>query len=145
MHWTFNPYRFLAWRIKEMDKENEQVEKTWGYEIWFANTKDYCGKLIVVNPDFWSSMGNFHYHKIKDETFFVIEGSLWLDIADGKGEYQRMTLYENHSYRVMPGVKHRFASARSIPCKFIEASTHHDDEDSYRCYFDKKKGEWENV
>ena len=120
----------------------EKVEKTWGWEHWFANTKDYCGKLLFVECDKWSSEGRFHYHEIKDETFFVIQGRLILDIASDDGEYQRMILYENSSYRVMPGVKHRFSASSEGGCKFIEASTHHEDSDSFRCKFDKEKGEW---
>jgi mannose-6-phosphate isomerase-like protein (cupin superfamily) len=127
------------------ENENTLMTKSWGYELWFANTANYCGKLLVVSHGKWSSKGNFHYHKIKDETFFVIEGALTLDIAREGPECERITLYTNDSYRVMPGVKHRFTSAMPIPCKFIEASTHHDEEDSYRCYFNKEKGEWIHV
>lgn len=145
MHWTTNPFRFVKWRIK-MTESHTHVEKTWGSELWFANNEKYCGKLLTVRPDEWSSKGKFHYHKIKDETFFVIEGRLWLDIADDEtGEYQRIHLYQNDSYRVMPGVKHRFSASSEFPCKFIEASTHHEEEDSYRCYYDKEKEEWINV
>ena len=120
----------------------EKVEKTWGFEHWFANTDDYCGKLIYVENDKWSSEGRFHYHEIKDETFFVVQGILLLDIANDDGQYERMRLYENDSYRVMPGVKHRFTAVSEPGCKFIEASTHHEDSDSFRCKFEKEKGEW---
>ena len=149
MHWSCNPayiaLSILAQarrRLVEMQGEQNHVEKTWGYEIWFANTPEYCGKLLGVEPDKWSSEGKFHYHEIKDETFFVVEGILTLDIAKENGEYERLTLYENDSYRVMPGVKHRFTSGGPNLCKFVEASTHHEESDSYRCYYDKKKGEW---
>ncbi len=54
-------------RSERMDKDNERVEKTWGSELWFANNDMYCGKLLTVNVDKWSSEGKFHYHKIKDE------------------------------------------------------------------------------
>lgn len=118
------------------------VEKTWGNEIWFANTEDYCGKLLTVEQDKWSSEGKFHYHENKDETFFIIEGVLWLDIAKDSGKFDRIVLLTGDAHRVPPGVKHRFSSASSIPCKFIEASTHHEDSDSYRCYFDEKEKEW---
>ncbi len=120
----------------------EKIEKTWGWEHWFANTKDYCGKLLFVENEKWSSEGRFHYHEIKDETFFVIQGRLILDIANDNGEYDRILLYENSSYRVMPGVKHRFSASSEPGCKFIEASTHHEDSDSFRCKYDKEKGEW---
>ena len=75
--------------------KNYHVVKSWGTELWFANNKKYCGKLLTVIPDIWSSNGKFHYHKIKDETFFIIEGMLWLEIADNKtGEYRKLLLYQ---------------------------------------------------
>ena len=126
-------------RIEQLET---YVKKTWGSELWFANTPEYCGKLLVVEPDKWSSEGKFHYHEVKDETFFIIEGALKLDIAEDNGEYKSTFLYTNESYRVMPGVKHRFTSSLPTQCKFIEASTHHEDADSYRCYYDKKEGDW---
>ena len=132
-------------RLAKMKETQNFVEKTWGYELWFANTPDYCGKLLSVEPDKWSSKGKFHYHEIKDETFFIIGGSLILDIAKDNGEYERLTLNENDSYRVMPGVKHRFTAASGKPCRFIEASTTHREDDSYRCYFDKEREEWIHV
>ena len=129
-----------------MQREQTFVNKSWGSELWFANNDMYCGKMLIVESEKWSSKGKFHYHKVKDETFFVVEGSLWLDIGDDKtGEYQRLHLYENDSYRVMPGVKHRFSSARSVACKFIEASTTHREDDSYRCYYNKEKEKWIDV
>ena len=42
----------------------------------------------------------------------------------------------------MAGVKHRFTAGSVYPCKFIEASTTHSDDDSYRCEWDKEKHEW---
>ena len=125
--------------------KNKIFQKSWGSELWFANTDQYCGKRLIVESDKWSSKGNFHYHKIKDETFFIVDGVLQLEIADDNGEVEMILLYRNSSYRVLPGVKHRFTSALSINCKFIEASTNHDDKDSYRCYYNEEKGEWINV
>jgi mannose-6-phosphate isomerase-like protein (cupin superfamily) len=143
MIWQANPQYLLVRRgVVRMKKVQIEVEKTWGSELWFANTKEYCGKLLIVEPDKWSSEGKFHYHENKDETFFIIEGILWLDIADEEGGHERLTIHTNDSYRVMPGVKHRFSSATSNVCKFIEASTHHEDSDSYRCSYNKKEGDW---
>ena len=150
MHWIANP-QYIIWsiwaqnarrRFEKMKIELTVAQKIWGSELWFANTEDYCGKMLTVEYKKWSSGGRFHYHEIKDETFFVIEGKLLLDIASEDGEYQRITLKKYHPYRVMPGVKHRFSSGSKPVCKFIEASTHHEDSDSYRCYYDKTEGEW---
>jgi mannose-6-phosphate isomerase-like protein (cupin superfamily) len=135
--------KFQEWNgMIKMKIKEEVVQKTWGNEIWFANTENYCGKLITVESGKWSSEGKFHYHEIKDETFFVIEGLLWLDIAKENGKYDRFVLLTGDAYRISPGIKHRFSSASQIPCKFVEASTHHEDSDSYRCYYNEKEKEW---
>jgi len=110
----------------------KKVVKTWGWEHWFANTGKYCGKLIYVEFCKWSSKGAYHHHKIKDETFFIIEGSLFIEYEDKEGKPKSKLLFPDDSFRVSPNIKHRFTSYTSKGCKFIEASTHHDDEDSYR-------------
>ena len=114
-------------------EEQHRVEKTWGYEIWFANNDLYCGKLISVNKGKRSSKGRYHYHKIKDETFFVIEGTLVLDWVDEDNRVHTVSLGVNQSIRLKPGIKHRFTTNTKGGCKFIEASTTHRESDSYRC------------
>jgi len=129
--------------MKQFEKDIIYVEKSWGWEKWFANTPDYCGKELFVRRNKWSSKGNYHYHKIKDETFYVIKGSLILNyvvVIDEKDIFHSVTLPSGSSFRITPNIKHRFSTITLGGCKFIEASTHHDDEDSYRCYYDK--GEW---
>lgn len=51
------------------------VPKGWGYERWIANSPLYCGKELFIAKDRRLSL---HYHKLKDETFFVISGSVLL-------------------------------------------------------------------
>lgn len=119
----------------------QKFDKKWGYELWFANNERYCGKLLHVNPGIWSSDGRFHYHKLKDETFFVISGTLLLDYQDD-GMFYEIELSEGGSFRVPPGMKHRFSAKGETYCQFIEASTQHLEEDSYRCEWDKENEEW---
>ena len=141
-----------------MDVLNNAIEglnfftKKWGWEYWFANNELYCGKQLFVRNDIWSSDGNFHYHKDKDETFFIVEGTLILDICDYADEYdqvQSISLGKYQSYRVKPFTRHRFTGNStnsngciSNGCIFIEASTHHEESDSYRCYWDLKDRKW---
>jgi len=115
-------------------------EKTWGYEKWFANNEHYCGKLLFVEYGSWSSKGKYHYHNIKDETFFIIDGELTLDYYEGD-EGKRTTLKQYEYFRVPPGMKHRFTAATKEGCKFIEASTTHREEDSIRCALNTE-GNW---
>jgi len=110
--------------------EQINVEKTWGSEIWFANHELYCGKLLTVFKHQWSSKGKFHYHPVKDETFFVIEGTLLLHIRT-RTNIKPIVLAPGESYRIKPGVEHKFTT-RSVVCKFIEVSTEHFESDSIR-------------
>jgi mannose-6-phosphate isomerase len=126
-----------------MESKMFKHEKTWGWEHWFANNSEYCGKLLYVREGEWSSKGKYHYHKIKDETFFVIEGGLRLDYYDGD-VYHSLELPRYASFRVPPLMKHRFTALTPEGCHFIEASTTHREEDSYRCELDKD-GNWIDV
>jgi len=104
------------------------VPKKWGREEWIVNNKLYCGKRLTIIQDKISSEGKFHYHKIKDETFFVLEGILLLQIF--YGWIHNITLNPNDYWRIKPYIKHRF-STKTQTCVFIEFSTHHKDEDTY--------------
>ena len=121
------------------------VKKDWGWEYWFSNVKDkadYCGKILYVEHNKWSSNFRYHFHKIKDETFVVIEGILQIDYM--KDDNTPATIYLNplQTFRVRPGMKHRFTSVTETGCKFVEVSTFHSDEDSYRCTYDVESGDW---
>lgn len=109
-----------------------RVEKTWGYELWFINNSLYCGKMLSIDKGKWSSEGRYHYHKIKDETFFVIEGILLLDWVDETNAVHTEALTKYKSFRIKPGIKHRFTTVSKNGCKFVEAATTHSEEDSYR-------------
>ena len=59
-----------------------KIEKGWGSEdIWATNDK-YCGKLMKFNTGAKFSM---HFHHIKEETWYVIEGRFivrYIDTTD---------------------------------------------------------------
>lgn len=101
----------------------KKVKKVWGNEEWLANTEKYCGKILTLNPGFICS---YHYHKNKDETFYVLKGKVYLEL-----DSQKIILNKGESIRIMPGQKHRFASLEKVS-KMIEISTHHEESDSYR-------------
>jgi mannose-6-phosphate isomerase-like protein (cupin superfamily) len=49
------------------------VPKGWGYEDWLVNKKEYCGKLLFFKK---GKRCSWHYHELKDETFYVHSGRL---------------------------------------------------------------------
>jgi mannose-6-phosphate isomerase-like protein (cupin superfamily) len=107
------------------------IQKSWGYEQWIENNDKYCMKVIVCRDEKWSSQGLYHYHKIKDETFYIIEGTLVLELRDQTNKWHFFILEPGDHVRIHPYELHRFKCEGAF-CKFIEASTHHDEEDSFR-------------
>ena len=101
------------------------VNKRWGTETWIVNddNANYCVKRMVVYDGYQSSL---HFHDIKDETFYVLSGTLMLNI---NGVMYRME--ENDFRRIKPGSLHRFHSTGG-PATFLECSTFHDDDDVVR-------------
>ena len=49
------------------------VSKGWGYEKWIANSPSYCGKLLFIAK---GKKCSWHYHKLKDEVFYVHSGAI---------------------------------------------------------------------
>jgi mannose-6-phosphate isomerase len=63
-----------------VDNEVARVEKPWGYELHWAKTDRYVGKLIHVNAGHALSL---QYHNIKDETIYLHSGRLQFEIQEG--------------------------------------------------------------
>jgi quercetin dioxygenase-like cupin family protein len=57
-----------------------RVEKPWGYELWWARTDRYVGKLIHINKGQALSL---QYHNVKDETIFVWAGRITFEMKEG--------------------------------------------------------------
>ena len=64
----------------------KRVEKPWGYELWWAQTDRYVGKLIHVNKGHALSL---QYHNIKDETIYLHSGLILFEIQEGERLVQR--------------------------------------------------------
>jgi len=101
--------------------QHKEVKKEWGKEIWIVN-RDYCGKKLILNKGFRCSM---HYHKNKDETFYILNGKVLLEIG-----MQKNIMLPGDSILIKPGQKHRFTGLEYS--EIMEFSTHHEDSDSYR-------------
>jgi mannose-6-phosphate isomerase len=93
------------------------IEKPWGHEEIWAQSKKYVGKFLVINPGHKLSK---QYHEVKEETIYVLEGRLVLEIGDEDPE--TLILDIGATYHIRPLVVHRF-KASSTGCKLIEVST----------------------
>src|SRR3954466_2706025 len=92
-----------------------RVEKPWGYELIFAHTERYVGKILHVNPGQALSL---QYHEIKDETLYMNEGEVELLVEEDGGLVNRM-LRAGDSYRIIPLTRHRMIAGAN-GCDIIE-------------------------
>tara|TARA_Y100000592_G_C5444834_1_gene305439 strand:- start:412 stop:762 length:351 start_codon:yes stop_codon:yes gene_type:complete len=93
------------------------VNKPWGRELIWANTEKYVGKILTIKSGEKLSR---QYHKIKDETIFVLYGILSLEV--GQNPVKKLTLREKETFRVIPGTIHRFCAEHG-DVDLIEVST----------------------
>jgi quercetin dioxygenase-like cupin family protein len=88
------------------DQQITRVEKPWGYELHWARTDRYVGKLIHVNAGHALSL---QYHNVKDETIYLSSGLLLFEIeTDGKLTSREMRPGE--SVHITPKTVHRMTA-----------------------------------
>tara|TARA_R100000406_G_C3047676_1_gene107878 strand:+ start:242 stop:586 length:345 start_codon:yes stop_codon:yes gene_type:complete len=94
------------------------VQKPWGHEVRWAITDKYLGKILHINAGHKLSR---QYHELKDESIYVLEGELVLEIGQGS-EIEKIILHQGGSWRIKPNTIHRFC-APSSGCILVEVST----------------------
>tara|TARA_B100001250_G_scaffold30292_2_gene24907 strand:+ start:13345 stop:13698 length:354 start_codon:yes stop_codon:yes gene_type:complete len=101
-----------------------KVNKPWGYEIRWAVNDKYLGKILHINDGHRLSK---QYHKEKDETIYVMKGTLLLELGPHH-EYTdtetgiTQTLREGDSQRIRPGLIHRYCANKG-DVELLEVST----------------------
>ena len=83
-----------------------RVEKPWGYELHWAKTDRYVGKLIHVNKGHALSL---QYHNKKDETIFLWSGKLLFEIEIG-GQLTSREMKPGEAVHVTPKTVHRMTA-----------------------------------
>lgn len=99
--------------------EVKRVPKPWGYEIIWAHTDRYCGKILHINAGEALSV---QYHERKDETVHLLSGEMIYWVQEGKdGELRDMKLRAGESFRITPGTIHYMEAVTDVDV--LEAST----------------------
>jgi mannose-6-phosphate isomerase len=110
----------------------KRIEKPWGYELIWALTDDYCGKILFVRAGEALSL---QFHRVKDESWFVLEGRAEIELgAPGQSVLDAEVIRPGAAYRFPPGTVHRVQALEDT--RILEVSTPHLDdvvrlEDSY--------------
>jgi quercetin dioxygenase-like cupin family protein len=94
-----------------------KVSKPWGYEIHWAVTDRYVGKILHITAGHALSL---QYHKLKDETVYVHSGKLLYEI-EIDGVLTKREMGPGDSIHVPPTTVHRMTAIED--CDILEAST----------------------
>ena len=81
-----------------------RVEKPWGWELIWAETERYVGKLLFVRSGEALSL---QYHERKDESWLVREGRARLELGEVGGELEVLEIGPGDAFRYRPGTVHR--------------------------------------
>ena len=105
------------------------VPKGWGYEKWMVNKEEDCGKILFFAK---GKKCSWHYHKLKDEVFYVRKGKLMVSYGedDDISRAERVILGEGENFHVKVGLRHQMYAVEDT--EMFEFSTQHFDEDSIR-------------
>ena len=102
------------------ESDGIRVEKPWGYELHWAKTDRYVGKVIHVEAGHALSL---QYHNRKDETLLLWSGRLLFELRQGN-ESRTWEMGPREWIHIVPGTIHRMTALED--CDVIEVSTLHE-------------------
>jgi len=100
------------------EKLPQKTEKPWGYELLYAHTTKYVGKVIFVKQGHRLSL---QYHEKKDESMYIYGGKALLEIEGNDGRMTSREVEAGYSIRIPPGSKHRIQAIEDTT--LLEVST----------------------
>jgi mannose-6-phosphate isomerase-like protein (cupin superfamily) len=101
-----------------------RVDKPWGYELIWAHTDAYVGKVLFVAAGHSLSL---QFHREKDESWFVQSGRARLELGEvGAGVLQEEVITAGAAFHYVPGTVHRVTALEDTT--ILEVSTPHLDD-----------------
>ena len=107
------------WRV-----DVRKVEKPWGYELIWALTATYCGKVLFVKAGQALSL---QFHREKEESWLVQSGRATLELGEaGVGTLVQSVIEAGSAFHYLPGTVHRVTAIEDTT--ILEVSTPHLDD-----------------
>ena len=105
------------------DVTPRRVEKPWGWELVWAETPSYAGKLLFVRAGESLSL---QLHEVKEESWLVQEGRARLELGERDGELEEREIGAGDAFHFTPGTVHRVTALEDT--LVVEVSTPHLDD-----------------
>jgi len=103
-----------AWSV-----EPRRVDKPWGYELVWAKTDAYAGKVLFVRAGESLSL---QFHREKDESWLVQSGRAKLELGEaGESLLRQEVIGAGAAFRYRPGTVHRVTAIEDTT--ILEVST----------------------
>lgn len=112
------PDRAEGLTSSDMQSDHDVVDKPWGFELIWAKTDRYVGKILHVRAGEALSL---QYHRVKDETIMVLTGRLRFEFYAEGAEPSFRDLGPREPFRVTPGLRHRMIAIEDADV--LEVST----------------------
>ena len=104
--------------------EVRRVDKPWGYELIWALTDIYCGKVLFVRAGHSLSL---QFHREKDESWLVQAGRAKGELGEaGEGMLMQEIVAAGAAFHFVPGTVHRVTALEDTT--ILEVSTPHLDD-----------------
>ena len=87
--------------------ESNKVETPWGYELRWAITDRYVGKILHVNKGEALSL---QYHERKDEYQYLLNGVIDMELGDANGPLAKQRMRAGDTLHITPGTRHRLTA-----------------------------------
>jgi len=94
-----------------------RVAKPWGYELIWAHTDRYVGKILHVEA---GQLLSLQYHNVKDESIYVLTGEIILRLTQGETMIERRVA-QGEAFHIHPRLVHQFEAV--VTSDLLEAST----------------------
>jgi quercetin dioxygenase-like cupin family protein len=105
-----------------LSESTKRIDKPWGYELWWARTERYVGKILHINKGHSLSL---QYHKVKEETILVQSGVLLYEVRGPEeksdGPLRKLEMRPGDTFHTTPGTVHRMTAIED--CDILEVST----------------------
>jgi mannose-6-phosphate isomerase len=95
-----------------------RVDKPWGYELIWAHTDRYVGKILHIHQGHALSL---QYHQRKDETVRVLSGILRFQTGREGAPLTEARLGPGDTFHITPLLRHRMIA--ETDCDVLEVST----------------------
>src|SRR6267143_6279263 len=98
--------------------DESRVDKPWGYELRWAITDRYLGKVLHINRGEALSL---QFHERKDEFLYLSKGAIDIELGDGDGNLTTHHMKAGDTLHIAPGTRHRLTAVEETD--IFEVST----------------------